>query len=472
MDQRLSPAPDHHYYFVTGKLAEAAVRSIVDELADRHGFAYSIGVMPITVAALMTPRWIARHIEIPNGATHMIVPGYCDNGLTELANTVSIPVVAGPRDCRELPELFGDQRIEADFGEYSIEILAEINHAPRRSVKDVVAEAGLLRESGADLIDFGCDPGARCREIGTYIRSLCDEGLTVSVDTFDPWEAEEAVRHGASLVLSVNSSNRKHAADWGVEVVAIPDVPEDFGSLVETVDFLKDENVPLRIDPILEPIGAGFMRSLERYAAARRQFPDVPMMMGIGNLTELTDVDSAGVNLMLLGICQELGVGSVLTTQVINWARTSVMECDIARRLTHYSIKHGVPPKRLSKDLVLLRDAKLLSFSDEELEVLRRSIRDNNYRILAQDNSLHLLAAGLHLQDVDPFRLFDRLMCDPASSNVDSGHAFYLGYELAKAELALQLGKQYQQDQALNWGYLTKAEDHHRLKRSSRHRTD
>ncbi len=36
------------------------------------------------------------------------------------------------------------------------------------------------------------------------------------------------------------------------------------------------------------------------------------MMMGIGNITELTDVDSAGINMLMLGICQELRIESVL----------------------------------------------------------------------------------------------------------------------------------------------------------------
>ena len=39
--------------------------------------------------------------------------------------------------------------------------------------------------------------------------------------------------------------------------------------------------------------------------------------------------------------------------------------------------------------------------------------------------------------------------------SLDSSHAFYLGYELAKATTALTLGKQYRQDEALNWGFLT-----------------
>ncbi len=56
------------------------------------------------------------------------------------------------------------------------------------------------------------------------------------------------------------------------------------------------------------------------------------------------------------------------------------------------------------------------------------------------------------LSDSDPFALFDRMGIDDAS------HAFYLGYELAKAKTALTLGKHYRQDQALDWGFLTEPE--------------
>src|SRR5690606_3943397 len=111
-------------------------------------------------------------------------------------------------------------------------------------------------------------------------------------------------------------------------------------------------------DPILEPIGFGFARSLHRYLLARDRFPNVPMMMGIGNLTELTEVDSAGVNATLIGFCQELRIGSVLTTQVINWARSSVSEVDVARRLMKYAVDQQVLPKHRDGRLVMLRDEK------------------------------------------------------------------------------------------------------------------
>lgn len=469
MLQRLQPQPNHHYYFVTGRLAEGAVRAIVKTLAQQHSFAYTIGVMPITVAALMTPRWLRRHLDVPSPATHLIVPGYCDSGLDELQGSLLIPVICGPKDCRAMPELFGESRLCEDLGEHDIEIIAEINHAPRLSIPEVVRIAKRLQNSGADLIDVGCDPASRCDRIGDYVAALIDEGMRVSIDTFDAWEATQATGQGASLVLSVNSSNREAAVDWGAEVVVIPDSPTDKKSFQKTVDFLADHDVAMRLDPILEPIGAGFIESLVRYAQVRSEYPDHAIMMGIGNLTELTDVDSAGINLLLLGICQELAVKSVLTTEVINWASSAVRECDIARRLTHYSVKHGVPPKRLSDQLVMLRDPQLRPYGENAIRSLATSLKDNNYRILAENDQIHLLAAGLHLIDDDPFRLFDRLMDEEVSNNVDPGHAFYLGYEMAKASMALLLGKQYEQDEALNWGFLTKPEDHHRIKRTSRH---
>ena len=34
----------------------------------------------------------------------------------------------------------------------------------------------------------------------------------------------------------------------------------------------------------------------------------------------------------------------------------------------------------------------------------------------------------------------------------DSSHAFYMGVELARAEVAWRLGKRYSQDKGLSWG--------------------
>ena len=451
-----------HIHFVTGRLAEHSLRRVVAELSASAGFSYSIDVLPITVAALMTPAWIARHWRVPPEATRVMIPGYCEGDLRELTRAAGVPIERGPRDLRELPAVFGQPPAQTEYGAYDIEVLAEINHAPRLELAAILAEARRLRADGADVIDVGCDPGDPWPRAAETVRALVAEGHRVSIDSLNPAEIEPAVRAGAELVLSVDATNRAAAVHWGAEVVVLPDKPGTLDGLDETIEFLASRGVRIRIDPVLEPIGFGFAASLERYLEVRRRYPDAEMLMGIGNLTELTDADSAAINVLLLGFCQELGVRGVLTTQVINWARSSVRECDLARRLVHHAVRSRTLPKHVEPRLVMLRDAKLLAHGREEFERLATQIKDNNYRIFAEDGEVHLVSAGLHLSAADPFVLFEQL-AERRPSNLDASHAFYLGFEMAKALAALTLSKNYRQDEALDWGLLTRPEAHHRL---------
>ena len=461
--------PREHIHFVTGRLAEHALRSIVAPLAAEVGFDYTVDVLPITVAALISPEWIARHWRVPAAASRVVLPGYCDGDLAPLAAQVAIPIECGPRDLRGLPAYFHREPPAEDYGRWDIQIIAEINHCPRLSIDEIQRQAAELAGAGADVIDVGCEPGPSWMGVGGAVRALRDAGHRVSIDSLNVQEIELAVAAGAELVLSVNSSNRQAAPDWGVEVVVTPDVPATLEGLDETIDQLARAGVRLRIDPILEPIAFGFAASLGRYLDVRRRYPDSEMMMGVGNLTELTDVDSAGLNAMLLGFCQELGIRSVLTTQVINWARTSVAECDVARRLMHHAITHRVLPKHLDSRLIMLRDAELEETPVHALAGLATQIRDNNYRIYASEGEVHVVSAALHLHHADPFVLMEQLrQAGPGGTlprNLDAGHAFYLGYEMCKAATALTLGKTYRQDEALDWGLATRPEARHYLRR-------
>jgi hypothetical protein len=159
----------------------------------------------------------------------------------------------------------------------------------------------------------------------------------------------------------------------------------------------------------------------------------------------------------------------VLTTQVINWARTSVAECDAARRLMYHAINHRVLPKHLEPRLLMLRDAAVEETPAATLADLAAQIRDNNYRVFATDGEVHVVSAGMHLRHADPFTLFEQLShAGPDGGlpkNFDASHAFYLGYEMCKAAVALTLGKTYRQDEALDWGLATRAEARHYLRR-------
>jgi dihydropteroate synthase-like protein len=448
-----------HLLFVTGKLAEPALRRTLADLAGQANFQSSVAVLPISVAALATTSWISSHLTVPAEVERIILPGLCSGDLEPLRARTGLPVERGPQDLRDLPEYFGSAggRL-SDYGAYDITILAEINHAPRLTLAEILAQARAYRASGADVVDVGCDPGDPWPLVQQTVQALRDEGLRVSIDSFNPREAEAAVAGGAELVLSVNRGNRTAARSWGCEVVALPDDPATLGGLDETVQALAGWGVPFRVDPVIEPIGFGFTASLGRYLEVRRRYPDAELLMGVGNLSELTDVDSAGVNVMLLAICQELGIRSVLTTEVVNWCRSAVQELDRARRLVHYACNRRVLPKHLEPDLVMLRDVKLREHGEETLKELAARVGDRNFRLFAERGLLHVINGSMHLEGRDPFGLFGQMQ---QQENIDSAHAFYLGYEMAKAVTALTLGKNYVQDQALRWGFLTMPERSH-----------
>ncbi len=446
--------PPRRVVFVTGKLAEPALRRTL--AAMQPPFRAEIATLKITVAALMTTPWIAKFLTVPEETDLIVLPGLVEGDVAVLSEKFGIPVEKGPKDLRDIPQHFGQAAATRDYGAWDIEILAEINNAPKRTPDDVRREAEHYRSSGADVIDVGCTPGVAFPHLGALVRELRGGGLRVSIDSFDRAEIRTAVEAGAELVLSVNGTNLDVLEDLkgtGARVVAIPDFGAGLGSLEPTLAALERAGVGYLIDPIVEPIGFGFMASLERYAETHRRYPSAGLMMGVGNITELTSADSTGVNALLMAICQEVGVKAVLTTEVIPWAHGAVREIDVARRLMHYAVTQKTLPKGIDNRLVTVKDARVLTYTEQELRELQAEVKDGNFRIFTDRDTITVLNNALFVRGTEIQEIFDQLGVSEA------GHAFYLGKELARARLAVALGKTYRQEGQLDWGYLTPPED-------------
>ena len=97
-------------HFITGRLAERALRTSLQKVAPVSNFSYSIDVLKITVAALMTPKWVAQRISVPDGTDYVIVPGYCDGDLDVIRERAGCEVLRGPRDLRRL-DIFFNQSV-------------------------------------------------------------------------------------------------------------------------------------------------------------------------------------------------------------------------------------------------------------------------------------------------------------------------------------------------------------------------
>jgi len=439
--------------FVTGQLAREALKKT---LAGCQGVEFTIEALRIKVAALMTTDYIESTLRLPP-CDVVYLPGLCQADASTLAASFGVPFVKGPKDLRDLPAFFGQAAAAyRPDGEHALTILAEINDIHALTDDEIVQAAERYRRSGADLIDLGCSPEHPVQDAGRIVRLLKERGFRVSIDTFNQDEALSADAAGAEILLSLGSQNIGLAGRLKNAVpVVVPDQGQGLESLRRNLDEARRLGARRVIaDPILDPIGFGFAASIRRYCEAREAFPGVEMLMGAGNLTELTEADSTGVNAVLLGVMSELGIGYVLTTEVVAWARGSVRELDCGRRMMHHAASRGTLPKGFDDRLVTTRDARLTRPTEPELREMHARLTDRNFRIETDGEAIFVFNSERFVKDTDVRAIFPRLGLED-----DASHSFYMGRELMKADLARRLGKKYIQGEPLHWGYLTYVED-------------
>ena len=218
-----------------------------------------------------------------------------------------------------------------------------------------------MRSSGANVIDLGCLPDTPFPHLEQAIAALKDKGYQVSVDSADPDELLRGGKAGADFLLSLNEDTLRIADQVDSIPVLIPKDHGDLASLYRAMDALDAKGRDYLVDPVLDPINFGFMESLERYARVRRERPDAEMLMGTGNLTELTDADTTGITAVLLGIASELHIKNVLVVQVSPHTRRTVEEHDLARRIMFASRAEHELPKDYADGLLGLAFAPALS---------------------------------------------------------------------------------------------------------------
>ncbi len=432
--------------FVTGKLGAEALETTLERMAP--DFKYDTAVLGCSVAALMTVDWIAERLPDTSNHSHVMIPGLCVGDLSVLAAKTPAEVVKGPADLKDLPVFFGGKRDLDGYGSHGTKIVAEIVDAYSITWEAVRERAEYYRSRGADIIDLGCPPDGVFTNVGEVVAGLKKLGFTVSLDTFNAETAFAADRAGLDMLLSVNSQNLDLARKIRSKVVVVPDFGKGLESLERNAAKLTKWGVPFIMDPVLDPVCFGFTEALGRFAEIRKRYPEAEILMGAGNVTELMDADSAGINAVLAGVAAELGIDYILTTEVAAWTRGAVRELDLARKLTHFAMDRKILPKNIDHRLVALKDPPFEPYTPGELKKIQKGIKDKNFRVFTAEGEIHVFNREQYVSGTDPGRIFSRL------SVTDPGHGFYLGRELEKAALAIRLGKKFTQDKGLNWGYL------------------
>lgn len=358
-------------------------------------------------------------------------------------------------------------------------IISEITSAHRLGEDELLRMIGSRIDDGADIISLGFEPFNPIPDKVYRLVRLVKENYDapVAVDTLMPSEIEAAARAGADLILSIDYCNIEKLDLMGIgsALVLIPydscrsympvkpaDRADYLSRLVSRVPLGVRERVIL--DPILDsPIVGHSLESLETYMVLSERFPEHPLLMGTGNYTELVDADSIGVNMVLATHALEAGASLLLTVEASDKTRGSTRELVIATQMVSIASWRGSPPKDLGIDLIVVKDKRRVTMpieaegaeviTLEEYKIPVSTDRAGIFKIrVDHDNgyieALYIGPRGKKLIRARDAETITNYIIDKGLVSSLS-HAAYLGRELAKAEEALRIGKNYVQERPL-----------------------
>ncbi len=509
---------------VTGNLAEG----IIKQFAKQSNVETKVLALKVPVAAFLTPQTISQALQQTslNGFDMVLVPGLMRGDAAEISKAVGVAAFKGPKYAADLPtvlDLLGEvtlstvtpacKLLREKIKQKALEELAKVEENreqllknpanmlikdlavgkdfPMRVLAEVVDAALMPNEeiqrlarkyvqNGADLIDVGMVAGeSRPVDAARVVKAVKDAvNVPVSIDTLDPTEIKAAVSAGADLILSVDAGNLEAVAPFiqKAAVVAIPtnqrqgffpkSAPERVALLEEIVTKAKKLGVTKILgDLILEP--SNILESFVAYREFARRNPEVPIFVGVSNVTELMDADSVGVNALLARLSAEVDACMLLATEKSNKAKGTIAEEVTACKMMFLAKRRGSVPKDLGITLLVLKDKHNREEPyNRELEVQAPVIEatENEGQLLLDTKGAFRIAVdrqqeaivAVHYASLDMEKpdavikgksaeaVYKQIVERELISKVD--HAAYVGCELAKAEIALRTGKEYLQD--------------------------
>jgi len=488
---------------VTGRLMESRVQEVAEE------FGCTVFTAPVEIASFIR----SSHLQDVKGFDLIIFPGYSTLDLNAVEKSLGIKAVLGPKDlsnlgfvlenierlvlsktvpaCELLKSemhvraqeeikhvdstqirrmllkkpgnfLIGDLAVGPDF---PMRVVAEIVDADTMSDRDVIERARYYIRQGADIIDIGISHKApsRTAELLSLLRGL---NVPLSVDTMDAENITAAIELGADMVMSLDKELIEKVQPTEIPVVIVPgrgkySGPGDKLQALDENLMLARENGFTNIiaDPILEPIGYGVTDSIACYRELGKD-TKTPLLMGVGNVTELTDADSIGINAFLAGVAMECGVSLLFTTEASPKTRGAVAELKAASNMMFLARNHSTTPKDLGISLLRLKQKSrvvspplpsVLKLVKAESGV-KKPDSLGEFTIHLKVDKIVAVHAKSGNADVAVEGAFARDICETIlrlGLVSEMSHAYYLGLELVRAEIALRTGRNYVQDEAL-----------------------
>jgi dihydropteroate synthase-like protein len=436
------------------------------------------------IASFLTPHRL-RELLAKKMYDLAIVPGMCTASFDAVERESGIPVYRGPRHAADLalilpalPALTLSRTVPADEflagkkageamqriadieqaagsdflirgikigGGSRIKVLAEIMDAHRQDNLRGMVER--FFSDGADIVDLGFGFDATPADVRRVFGELDGIDRPLAVDTQDR-ELIRAALVRADIILSLQEENvpkvAKAIAAAGVAAVVVP----GSSTLAKNIALAQRAGIRCIVaDPLLQPAGSGLVGSLKNFKKSR-----YPLFFGAGNVVELLDADSPGMNALLAGMAMELGAAVIFTSEHSDKTRGSVRE--MRRAVEMMALAKDRPyAKDLGIDLLILKEKRrrreppLVYDTAVSVQTIPDDIEydpKGNFRIGIEGD---MIVAVVHGRAVRGKRWQDVLHTILSHGDVTLlDHAGYLGRELYKAELAIRYGRSFEQD--------------------------
>jgi len=513
---------------VTGRLAEDIVKTHTQQIAEIE---VEIVVLNVPVAAFLTSETILAGLKNYNlkNIDVILTPGLSRGDTKIITDSLNVPTFKGPRYAADLPVVFEvldkvtlsttipacdllrdrltknalkeiekvEQNTEEQLKQpsnmlinnlavgksFPIRVMAEIVDAALMDDKEIQVLAKKFAANGAHIIDVGMIAGTSNPENATRIVKAVKAAvdLPVSIDTLDPEEIKAAISAGADLILSLDAGNIDQLATFATDipVVAIPTnqhegyFPKTAQERIQLIEEIITKAKKLGFRKILADLILDPLNILESFIAFKNfgyRNPDVPLFVGVANVTELFDADSVGINALLTCLSTEIDASIILATEKSPKTKGTIKELATAAKMMYLAKKRASVPKDLGIDLLILKDKR----SHEE--PYNATIEQNTNVIAATKEIMppELDRVGMFIISVDRKNddIIAALFTDTSTNkpiNIIKGknaidiynkiiqlglvtrldHAAYLGCELTKAEIALKTGKNFIQDHTI-----------------------
>ena len=472
---------------LTSRTAEPLVRETLRHVRDVETI---VVPLPVPVISILTTRTIAAMLRTRpdlvaplSSADMVLIPGTVSGDAGEISEVVSRPTYKGPKALGELPatlslvargvrldpvksadEVLGSLRPSLAYeeafkiGELSVPrrgppvlLFAEVG--PEANLGEVQRVSRRLVSDGADLIVVGATPSMSPAQLAERVKLALASGRPVVAEASSTAQIEAALSAGAEGV-SVTAEVALQAVDLlrgEVVIVSARDLLE-----AETVER-EMRGSRLIIDPVLDVPPLGMTSSLVRYLEASARLTS-PLLFSAADVTEDVEADTAGVHGLLALMAVEVRASAYLVVEETYKSYRGTAEAREAIRLAEQAWTARTTERGMFSRLLILKQASpppaiMVNASPvERVGYVEPRLATDHYVVVSADHAtgeivVTLVRDGKAVASVAGRHAMSVARAAVRRFGLDPEHSAYLGYEVAKAELAIKLGRTYTQDE-------------------------